>query len=138
MRTKRRLCYSRAAVDSCLEEQRVKKKKRDVVSVVSAVSAVSSVGRKRQRPEVVGESDFFDSLPDDLVISILCKLSSSADSPSDFVNVMITYAGSPENIESVFDFFGLKSIFRDLNLTDLVEFVGFMCIQMQEIKRISL
>lgn len=32
----------------------------------------------------------FDSLPDDLVISILCKLSSSASCPSDFINVLIT------------------------------------------------
>ncbi|OMO60484.1 Zinc finger, MYND-type [Corchorus capsularis] len=48
--------------------------------------------RKRQRfsPEVVGKTDFFDGLPDDLVISILCKLSSSAGCPSDFVNVLIT------------------------------------------------
>lgn len=32
----------------------------------------------------------FDSLPDDLVISILCKLSSSASCPSDFINVLLT------------------------------------------------
>ncbi|GKV17672.1 hypothetical protein SLEP1_g28142 [Rubroshorea leprosula] len=36
------------------------------------------------------ESDLFDSLPDDLVISILSKLSSSAGCPSDFVNILMT------------------------------------------------
>ncbi|XP_061336946.1 F-box protein At1g67340-like isoform X2 [Gastrolobium bilobum] len=49
--------------------------------------------RKKQRkwPEkTAGEYDFFESLPDDLVISIFCKLSSTATSPSDFVNVLIT------------------------------------------------
>ncbi|XP_072981670.1 F-box protein At1g67340-like [Typha angustifolia] len=34
--------------------------------------------------------DFFDGLPDDLVISILCKLSSSASSPSDLVSILLT------------------------------------------------
>lgn len=35
--------------------------------------------------------DLFDSLPDDLVISVLTKLSSTASCPSDFINVLITY-----------------------------------------------
>ncbi|KAM3358532.1 F-box protein isoform X1 [Capsicum galapagoense] len=49
--------------------------------------------RKRSKlsPEVTGHRpDLFDSLPDDLVLSILCKLTSSAASPTDFVNVLIT------------------------------------------------
>lgn len=47
--------------------------------------------RKRSKlsPEITGP-DFFDSLPDDLVVSILCKLTSSAASPADFVSVLIT------------------------------------------------
>ncbi|GKV46037.1 hypothetical protein SLEP1_g53052 [Rubroshorea leprosula] len=36
------------------------------------------------------EYDLFDSLPDDLVISILSMLSSSAGCPSDFVTVLMT------------------------------------------------
>ncbi|KAH7528226.1 hypothetical protein FEM48_Zijuj05G0050000 [Ziziphus jujuba var. spinosa] len=36
------------------------------------------------------ESDFFDGLPDDLVVFILCKLSASASSPSDFINIFLT------------------------------------------------
>ncbi|ONI07977.1 hypothetical protein PRUPE_5G151000 [Prunus persica] len=36
------------------------------------------------------KSDFFDGLPDDLVVFILCKLSSSASSPSDLINILIT------------------------------------------------
>ncbi|KAJ6393162.1 hypothetical protein OIU77_022610 [Salix suchowensis] len=46
-------------------------------------SRLISTGKK-------GETDLFDSLPDDLVISILCKLSSSASCPSDFINVLFT------------------------------------------------
>ncbi|GLT32093.1 hypothetical protein SLA2020_067830 [Shorea laevis] len=48
---------------------------------------------KRQTflPEMAAEeSDLFDSLLDDLVISILSKLSSSAGCPSDFVAVLMT------------------------------------------------
>ncbi|XP_021745000.1 F-box protein At1g67340-like [Chenopodium quinoa] len=49
--------------------------------------------RKRAKisPEFsAGGSDFFDALPDDLVVSILCKISSTASCPADFVNVLIT------------------------------------------------
>ncbi|XVE56578.1 hypothetical protein DITRI_Ditri04bG0022700 [Diplodiscus trichospermus] len=48
--------------------------------------------RKKQRTcrKITDKSDLFDGLPDDLVISILCKLSSSASSPSDFINVLLT------------------------------------------------
>ncbi|GLT29948.1 hypothetical protein SLA2020_047770 [Shorea laevis] len=49
--------------------------------------------KKRQRfsrKMAEEESDLFHSLPDDLVISILSKLSSSAGSPSDFVNILMT------------------------------------------------
>lgn len=37
-----------------------------------------------------GRFDFFDGLPDDLVVCILSKLSSSASCPADFINVLIT------------------------------------------------
>ncbi|KVH98144.1 F-box protein At5g50450-like [Cynara cardunculus var. scolymus] len=40
-------------------------------------------GRRRR-------SDLFESLPDEIVISILCKLSSTSSSPSDFVTVLLT------------------------------------------------
>ncbi|XP_018825186.1 F-box protein At1g67340 [Juglans regia] len=49
--------------------------------------------RKRPRTPATtlsGKSDFFDDLPEDLLVFILCKLSSSASSPSDLVNVLIT------------------------------------------------
>ncbi|KAJ7956046.1 F-box protein [Quillaja saponaria] len=36
------------------------------------------------------KSDLFDGLPDDIVVFILCKLSSTASSPSDFVNILST------------------------------------------------
>ncbi|EEF51788.1 F-box protein At1g67340 [Ricinus communis] len=48
--------------------------------------------RKRQKtsrrtPE---KSDLFDELPDDIVVCILSKLSSSASCPSDFINILFT------------------------------------------------
>lgn len=53
-------------------------------------------GKKlKTSPKVAGKPDkpdFLDGLPDDLVVYILCKLSSSASCPSDFINVLLTYA----------------------------------------------
>lgn len=79
---------------------RVFKRRRDLAT------GEKTYGRKRTKfsPEVsvsdaAGESDFFDNLPDDLVVSILCKLSSTALSPADFINVLMTYVSS-----SIFSF----------------------------------
>ncbi|GMI70838.1 hypothetical protein like AT1G67340 [Hibiscus trionum] len=72
MRTRRGICYPRA--------------------VENRGFARDDMGcRKRRRisPEIVGKRDFFDDLPDDLVISILSKLSSTAGCPSDFANVFV-------------------------------------------------
>ncbi|XP_057948241.1 F-box protein At1g67340-like [Malania oleifera] len=48
----------------------------------------------REKPQLSAymaqKSDLFDALPDDLVLSILCMLSSTANSPSDVVSVRIT------------------------------------------------
>ncbi|GLT75259.1 hypothetical protein SLA2020_469950 [Shorea laevis] len=47
--------------------------------------------KKRRLSSRIGEkSDLIDGLPDDLVVSILCKLSSSAYRPSDFINTLLT------------------------------------------------
>lgn len=46
--------------------------------------------KKRTRTCSHERSDLFDSLPDDIVISILCKLSSSSRSPSDFITIFLT------------------------------------------------
>ncbi|KAL6973047.1 hypothetical protein U1Q18_027222 [Sarracenia purpurea var. burkii] len=45
--------------------------------------------RKRERISQ-GRSDLFDGLPDDIVISILCKLVSTARCPSDYISILIT------------------------------------------------
>ncbi|XP_021899776.1 F-box protein At1g67340 [Carica papaya] len=84
MRTRRGFCYPREG--TFLGNTSVKKK-RDVTGGGDHFSF-----RKRQRfsPEFVGDRDLFDSLPDDLVISILSNLSSTALCPSDFVNILIT------------------------------------------------
>ncbi|KAJ4835225.1 hypothetical protein Tsubulata_021050 [Turnera subulata] len=49
---------------------------------------------RRKRPRIsrkpTTKSDLFDQLPDDLVVSILIRLTSSSTSPSDFINLLIT------------------------------------------------
>ncbi|XVF02758.1 hypothetical protein REPUB_Repub04eG0201500 [Reevesia pubescens] len=81
MRTRRGFCYPKG--DVCVDKIVVKR--RDF-------AGHNMPSRKRQRfsPKIAGKSDLFDSLPDDLVISILCKLSSTVRCPSDFINVLIT------------------------------------------------
>ncbi|KAK8627534.1 hypothetical protein V6N13_135143 [Hibiscus sabdariffa] len=81
MRTRRGLCYPRE--DVFVDEIGVKR---------TDFAPCDMLCRKRQRfsPVVAGKSDMFDALPDDLVISILSRLSSSASCPSDFFNVLIT------------------------------------------------
>ncbi|KAH7515489.1 F-box protein At1g67340 [Ziziphus jujuba] len=86
MRTRRGLCYPRVA-GVCNPDNTAVMKRKDF-------SGERLVCRKRikKSPEVSasGGLDFFDGLPDDLVISILCKLSSSSTCPLDFLNVLIT------------------------------------------------
>ncbi|XP_019150287.1 PREDICTED: F-box protein At1g67340-like [Ipomoea nil] len=56
----------------------------------------AAAGERRKRSKIwsdnnVGKSpDLFDSLPDDLVLSILSKLSSAAECPADFISVLLT------------------------------------------------
>ncbi|KAF2302651.1 hypothetical protein GH714_000584 [Hevea brasiliensis] len=48
--------------------------------------------RKRQRISllITPKSDLFEELPDDIIVCILCKLSSSASCPSDFISILTT------------------------------------------------
>ena len=78
MRTRRGLCYSRVVED---KNMRVVKRRRDF-----AAEQVSHRKRSRNSSDIAGKRDLFDSLPYDLVISILCKVS-----PSDLANVLLTY-----------------------------------------------
>ncbi|CAK9137352.1 unnamed protein product [Ilex paraguariensis] len=82
MRTRRGLCYPK--VNVCLEKMAVKRERDFAGEIVSA--------RKRSRvsPENAGDCDLFDALPDDLVVCILSKLSSTARCPADFINVQVT------------------------------------------------
>lgn len=85
MRTRRGGCYPKLATDVCVVNRLVRG--RDFSGDFMAAC------RKRQRfsPAAAPDgSDLFDSLPDDLVISILAKLSASAACPSDIVNVSMT------------------------------------------------
>lgn len=71
---------------------RVVKRRRDSGTAAVSVAAAQSRKRTKLSPEVVaaGGCDFFEDLPDDLVVSILCKLSATASSAADFFNVLIT------------------------------------------------
>ncbi|XP_023516460.1 F-box protein At1g67340-like [Cucurbita pepo subsp. pepo] len=49
-----------------------------------------SAKRPRTCRNFAAESDLFDVLPDDLLIHLLCRLASSASSPSDLLNLLLT------------------------------------------------
>ncbi|KFK41142.1 hypothetical protein AALP_AA2G091000 [Arabis alpina] len=54
-----------------------------------------TLGKKRRRcvspaTETKPGPDLLDSIPDDLVVSILCRLASTARCPADFINVLMT------------------------------------------------
>ncbi|GMY26528.1 F-box protein At1g67340 [Fagus crenata] len=85
MRTRRGFCYPRLEGDVSFQNMSmVVKKRRDFTA-----EQMASRKRNRNSPEIATR-DLFETLPDDLVISILCKLSSTASCPSDFTNVLIT------------------------------------------------
>ena len=90
MRTRRGLCYPRVVEG---KNMRVVKRRRDF-----AAEQGSHRKRSRNSSDIAGKRDLFDSLPDDLVISILYKVSLS-----DFANVLLTY---------VLLFFLMKNKFR--------------------------
>lgn len=93
MRTRRGVCYpGPGVVTRMCSDVGVGKRKKDMHQHMPKESNIYSRKRQKKWPDrTAGEYDFFESLPDDLVISIFCKLSSSATSPSDFVNVLVTY-----------------------------------------------
>ncbi|XP_022885447.1 F-box protein At1g67340-like [Olea europaea var. sylvestris] len=83
MRTRRGHCYPKV---NMMNERETKRRRR------THFTGEQMGYRKRLKgsPESRGESDFFDALPDDLVLCILCKLSSTASCPADFINFLIT------------------------------------------------
>ncbi|GFZ21141.1 HCP-like superfamily protein with MYND-type zinc finger [Actinidia rufa] len=82
MRTRRRICYPK--VEMCCERLTVKRRRG------FAGEPTNSWKRSKSAPEIAGDRDLFDELPDDLVLSVLCKLSSTASCPADFINALIT------------------------------------------------
>uniref|UniRef100_A0A5B7A066 MYND-type domain-containing protein n=1 Tax=Davidia involucrata TaxID=16924 RepID=A0A5B7A066_DAVIN len=82
MRTRRGLCYTNVGMYSA---QRAVKRRRDVAGEQKCSGKRSKASRETTRG-----CDLFDALPDDLVLCILCKLSSAAGCPADFINVLIT------------------------------------------------
>ena len=97
MRTRRGLSYpiEAAAVNACDIAAAGKRKattncKRGKPDFAAGDYLVSRKKNRLISTQKTGGNDLFDSLPDDLVISILCKLSSSASCPTDFINVSLT------------------------------------------------
>ncbi|KAF8018422.1 hypothetical protein BT93_H3341 [Corymbia citriodora subsp. variegata] len=111
MRTRRGMCYPES--DLCPEKMRAAaaakakamakgrakaasamKRRRGLDSIPAGGGEdVGLLCRKRRRPSprAGGEGcDFFDALPDDLVLSVLCKVAASATSPPDLINVLLT------------------------------------------------
>uniref|UniRef100_A0A7N0UXA5 MYND-type domain-containing protein n=1 Tax=Kalanchoe fedtschenkoi TaxID=63787 RepID=A0A7N0UXA5_KALFE len=87
MRTRRGVCYP--DVDDCRQMMKtvfIRKRRCD------SRDEIDFTGHKRRRTgsDKCFRTDYFDSLPDDLVISVLCKLSSSAERPADILNVLST------------------------------------------------
>ena len=72
------LCYPRVVEDM---NMRGLKRMRDF-----ATEQVSYQKRSRNSSDIAGNCYSFNSLPNDLIRSILCKLS-----PSDFANILLTY-----------------------------------------------
>lgn len=96
MRTRRGLCYPREEGTRGEDAFMSQEKKRVVVKRRRDFAGEHMACRKKNRksPEMTGKSDLFDALPDDLVISILCKLSAASRCPTDLINVLLTYAFS--------------------------------------------
>ncbi|KAI3426801.1 uncharacterized protein J3R85_009674 [Psidium guajava] len=96
MRTRRGMCYPKS--DFCSGKKRsvtaratsvVKRRRRDCVP---GGEDAALFRRERRAGGFVGGCgrDFFDGLPDDLVLSVLCKVAASASAPPDLVNVVLT------------------------------------------------
>ncbi|KAI5351944.1 hypothetical protein L3X38_004835 [Prunus dulcis] len=99
MRTRGGVCYPRVggAGDVCFQKKRKKDfaGERCVCRKRNKLSPETTTGRERSSSSSSSSSssasvDLFDSLPDDLLILILSKLSSTANSPSDFISASIT------------------------------------------------
>lgn len=119
MKTRRGLCYPRVVNNNSHNNMCSEKQFRSTTSCTRTTKAKAVVAKRRRGDGgIVGERtsggkkiklflscpaeeeqvlngdyycDFFYALPDDLVVSILCKLSSTATCPSDFINVLLTY-----------------------------------------------
>ncbi|XP_008222159.1 PREDICTED: F-box protein At1g67340 [Prunus mume] len=97
MRTRGGVCYPRVggAGDVCFQKKRKKDfaGERCVCRKRNKISPETTTGGERASSSSSSSTasvDLFDSLPDDLLILILSKLSSTANSASDFISASIT------------------------------------------------
>ncbi|KAJ9563983.1 hypothetical protein OSB04_009143 [Centaurea solstitialis] len=86
MKTRRGICYPVVMNTMCYEKRR-----RDSSSNLAGAQTIISRKRLKSPVETAsGDCDFFDTLPDDIVLSILAKLGSTASNPADFISVLST------------------------------------------------
>ncbi|CAH9117173.1 unnamed protein product [Cuscuta epithymum] len=74
----------------CGQNRGMKRRKASSAAVAGGERATTNRKRSKISPEFTNKPDFLDSLPDDIVLSILSNLSSKAKCPADFINVLIT------------------------------------------------
>ncbi|XP_058731791.1 F-box protein At1g67340-like [Vicia villosa] len=86
MRTRRGSCYLESEIVTKMCS--LGKRKKDMH--ISKKTIFCGKRPKKCLEKTSSEYDFFEALPDDIVISIFCRLSSTATSPSDFVTVLST------------------------------------------------
>ncbi|KAG8365884.1 hypothetical protein BUALT_Bualt17G0018400 [Buddleja alternifolia] len=91
MRT-RRGQYNPKAMNMCnLENNSNVGVKRRKVEVIAGDNQMGCRRKLKMSPEIARKRrDFFDALPDDIVLCILRKLSSTAACPADFISVLVT------------------------------------------------
>ncbi|XP_073032237.1 F-box protein At1g67340-like [Primulina eburnea] len=88
MRTRRGLCYPKE-VNMCVANNSRAVKRRKLEDVAGG-DTIGCWRMLKESPQIAGGRDLFDALPDDIVLTILCKLSSTAACPADLINVLIT------------------------------------------------
>lgn len=114
MRTRRGSCYLEPETVMCS----FGKRKKDMH--ISKETIFCGKRPKKCFEKALSEYDFFEALPDDIVISIFCRLSSTATSPSDFVTVLSTYG----SLSHFYDLFGCFLLFHEIDFDYFVDFCG--------------
>ncbi|KAJ4972676.1 hypothetical protein NE237_005850 [Protea cynaroides] len=88
--TRKGLVSQTERIQPCQEQGRVKRKRCFSARDVTILHKKTKTTTRKTSLDKTHGNDFFDGLPDDLIVCILCKLSYSAASPSNLINLLIT------------------------------------------------